>query len=688
MANRLESEKSPYLLQHAANPVDWFPWSDEAFQKAVAEDKPVFLSVGYATCHWCHVMAHESFEDKEVAERLNRDFVAIKVDREERPDVDQIYMTVCQAMTGRGGWPLSVFMTPERKPFFAGTYFPKENRMGMPGFLHVLDQIAGLWQNQRQQLCQHGDKVTAAIQPKPTESADSAPLDRSVLEQAFEQLRTSFDAEWGGFGSAPKFPTPHQLTFLLRWYSRSGDARALEMVEKSLTAMRHGGIFDQVGYGFHRYSVDQHWLVPHFEKMLYDQAMLAMAYAEAYQVTGKPFYRAVVGGIFEYVLRDLTHPGGGFYCAEDADSEGREGLFYVWKPDEIERVLGPELGGLFCRFYDISESGNFEDGLSIPHISKAPQVFSEMTRDGIESLTEKLESARKLLLAHREGRIRPLRDDKILTSWNGLMIAALAKGYQALGEPAYLAAAKRCAAFVLEKLRPDGERLYRRWREGERAHFGFLDDYAFLVWGLLELYESCFEVDYLEQAVSLQIQLQDLFLDSSAGGFHYTGSDGERLIARDKEVYDSAIPASNSVTLLNLLRLARLTENRRWREIAEQTLAFFSELIRGYPMAYTQFLQAVDFAIGPGREFVLVGDPLEPEAVAMMRAIHSTYCPGKTLHWLQGAEDQRKRLEQLAPYLKIMGPDTNGPAVYVCEGFACRKPATTLAELQQSLDEL
>ncbi|MBW6485491.1 MAG: thioredoxin domain-containing protein [Syntrophobacterales bacterium] len=685
MANRLEKEKSPYLLQHAANPVDWFPWSDEAFARAAAEDKPVFLSVGYATCHWCHVMAHESFEDHEVADRLNRDFVAIKVDREERPDLDQIYMTVCQAMTGRGGWPLSVFMTPERRPFFAGTYFPKENRLGMTGFISILEQISGLWKNQRRKVLDNSATVIAALQPFLADtSRSSSGLDQTVLAEALGQLKSVFDATWGGFGTAPKFPTPHQLTFLLRRHQRTGSPAALEMVEKSLVAMRHGGIFDQIGFGFHRYSVDQQWLTPHFEKMLYDQAMLAMAYVEAYQVTGKPFYAAVVREIFEYVERDLGHPQGAFTCAEDADSEGREGLFYLWQPDQVRTVLGEELGDLTCRFYDVSTLGNFEDGFSIPHITKSREVFSELSRTELPVLEERLETARKRLFAERRKRVRPLLDDKVLASWNGLMIAALAKGYQALGDTPYLQAANRAADFVLERLRPDGRRLYRRWRDGEAAHPGFLDDYAFLIWGLLELYQAEFDPLRLEQAIDLQQQMIALFHDPETGGFYFSGSDGEALIVRDKEIHDGALPSGNSVAIENLLRLSRLTGNTRWEELAEQGINSFAELVRGYPMAYTQFLQAVDFSLGPTLELVVVGRAAAPDTGAMLRLIQSVYCPRKSVHWLNGDPVAEQRLMRLAPHLESLQAD-GGPRVYLCEGFSCQQPLRSLAELKRAL---
>ncbi|MGD9207551.1 MAG: thioredoxin domain-containing protein, partial [Syntrophobacterales bacterium] len=434
--NRLGSEKSHYLLQHADNPVDWYPWGEEAFAKAKREDKPIFLSIGYSTCHWCHVMAHESFEDEEVGRMLNEFFVAIKVDREERPDVDMVYMAVCQAITLKGGWPLSVFMTPDAKPFYAGTYFPKNGRMGMPGFMEIIGHIANAWANDRGPLLEASEKITKGIQPRPS-SGSMADLGVDTLKKGYDQLAKSFDPKWGGFGSAPKFPTPHNLTFLLRWHRRNGEANALHMVEKTLNGMRNGGIFDHIGYGFCRYSVDERWLVPHFEKMLYDQAMLTMAYTEAYQATGEARHGEVAAEILTYVLRDMTAPEGGFYTAEDADSEGEEGLFYVWTPTEIREHLGKDLGDLFCRFYDVGPHGNFEDGRSILHTRIPLENFAARENMEIAELKDLFEGARERLFTEREKRIHPLKDDKILTSWNGLMIAAMAKAYQALGDQAY-----------------------------------------------------------------------------------------------------------------------------------------------------------------------------------------------------------------------------------------------------------
>ncbi|UCG21575.1 MAG: thioredoxin domain-containing protein [Deltaproteobacteria bacterium] len=600
--NRLIEEKSHYLLQHAENPVDWYPWGEKAFQKARKENKPIFLSIGYSTCHWCHVMAHESFEDEEVARTLNKSFVSIKVDREERPDVDMVYMAACQAITLKGGWPLSVFMTPEGKPFFAGTYFPKTSRMGMVGFLDLANQIAAAWQDNRGPLLEASEKITRGIQSRPSKGSITE-LGLDTLKKGYDQLAQAFDHKWGGFGSAPKFPTPHNLTFLLRWHKRSGEENALHMVEKTLDGMRSGGIFDHLGYGFARYSVDERWLVPHFEKMLYDQAMLAMAYTEAYQSTGEARHGRVVDEILKYVLRDMTSSEGGFYTAEDADSEGKEGLFYVWTPKEIKDQLGNDLGDLFCRFYDVGPHGNFEDGRSILHTRIPLENFAARENMKVAELEKILKEGREKLFLARERRIHPLKDDKVLTSWNGLMIAAMAKAYQALGDHVYVDAAQSAAGFILHNLKKDN-RLFRRYRDGEVAHPGYLDDYANFVWGLIELYEATFEPNYLEEAMALNSAMIDLFWDKTHGGFFYSGRDNEVLIKQSKEIYDGAIPSSNSVAFLNLIRLGRITGEANLEKNAEQLAGAFASRIKAYPSAYTQFLVALDFIIGPSREIV------------------------------------------------------------------------------------
>lgn len=681
--NNLIKEKSPYLLQHALNPVNWYPWGQEAFQKAKREDKPVFLSIGYATCHWCHVMAHESFEDPEVARFLNAHFVSIKVDREERPDIDKIYMSVCQAMTGSGGWPLSVFLTPEGKPFFAGTYFPKLNRMGMTGLMSLLNQIALMWHNERERLLKASEEITSAIKDHEDEKS-GATLTLDTLKKGHDQLARAFDPEWGGFGREPKFPTPHQLTFLLRWHLRSSNAQALTMVEKTLDAMRNGGIFDHIGFGFHRYSVDSRWLVPHFEKMLYDQAMLAMAYTEAFQVTGKAAFGRVAREIFAYVLRDMTDPEGGFYSAEDADSEGKEGLFYLWTPDEVKKILGEDQGELFCRYYDITVAGNFEEGYSIPHIPVGAENFIKKEGIGLQELENTLEDCRKKLFIAREKRVHPLKDDKIITSWNGLMIAALSKGSQVFGDKAYADAAANAAQFILRNLMTNDGRLLRRFRQEEALYPGYLDDYAFLVWGLIELYEATFDIFFLEQAVALNQAMLDIFWDDQHGALYFTGKGNEPLITQTKDLHDGALPSGNSVAALNFLRIGRITGNPELEQKAEQLIQVFSEDITSYPMAYTQLLAAVDFTIGPVREIVISGDPLLEETQAMVMAVRNNFSPNKVvLLYPQGSEAQR--LVKLSPFVKNMLPTDKKPTAYVCEQYACKTPITNADQLENLL---
>ena len=682
--NHLASEKSPYLLQHADNPVDWHPWSEEAFNKAKLEDKPIFLSIGYATCHWCHVMAHESFEDEEVARVLNESFVSIKVDREERPDIDQIYMSVCQALTKSGGWPLTIIMTPDAKPFFAGTYFPKEGRMGMTGLLDILGQISGLWVNDRERIFGIGDEITRALRSSSERSSPPRTLDDNTLQKAYTYLSRSFDPKYGGFGSAPKFPSPHQLTFLIRRHARHNDPVAKKMVVETLDAMRNGGIFDQIGFGFHRYSVDERWLVPHFEKMLYDQALLLMAYVEAYQAFGENRFAQTAREICTYVLRDMTAPEGGFYSAEDADSEGKEGLYYVWKPEEIIELLGKEEGERFCNFYNVQPGGNFEEGFSIPHITLGTEIFAKRANMDPSELENLLDESRKRLFQVREKRIHPLKDDKIITSWNGMMIAALAKAYQALKEPAYLAAASNAADFIMDKLRaPDGA-LIRRYREGEAAHAGFADDYAFLVWGLIELYEASFQVRFLKQAVVLNDRMLELFWDDSGKGFFFTGKENERLIAQTKELYDGAVPSCNSLGVLNLMRLARMTGRVDLEQKADEAIKAFSSELAEAPMAHTQFMNALDFMIGPSREIVIAGDPDSEITVRMIEKIHARFLPNKIL-MLRGLGENLDQLVELSPFVEPLLPIGDRPTAYVCEQYACKTPVTDADSLENVL---
>ncbi|UCG14863.1 MAG: thioredoxin domain-containing protein [Deltaproteobacteria bacterium] len=684
--NRLIHEKSPYLLQHAENPVDWFPWGKEPFDKAKKEDKPIFLSIGYSTCHWCHVMAHESFEDEEVGRMLNEGFISIKVDREELPDVDMVYMAVCQAITLKGGWPLSIFMTPQGKPFYAGTYFPRSGRMGMVGFTDILSKIAAVWQSERGELLEASEKITLGIQPKPS-SGFAVELGLETLQKGYDQLLQAFDPQWGGFGQAPKFPTPHNLTFLLRWHKRGNNAKALEMVERTLDAMRSGGIFDHIGFGFSRYSVDERWLVPHFEKMLYDQALLSIAYSEAYLATGMVRHGRVAAEILTYVLRDMTSPEGAFYTAEDADSEGKEGLFYVWTPPEVKEHLGKDLGELFCRFYDVGPHGNFEEGRSIPHLRMSLEDFAAHENMELEELEQVLEEARAKLFSARQRRVHPLKDDKVLTSWNGLMIAAMAKAYQALGDKAYVDAARKAVDFIRDKLWRPGPRLYRRYRDGEVAYPGYLDDYAFFVWGLIELYEATFVISYLEEAIGLNRVMIELFWDEAGGGFFYGGKDNEILIKRSKEIYDGAIPSSNSVAVLNLLRLASITGDEDLRKRAEQAAGVFSKRIKAYPSAYTHFLSALDFIIGPRREIVILGDRDQEMTTKMVETIHKEFFPNKTL-LLRPEGEEGQRLTAIAPFVKKLDTVEERPTLYLCQEHAGQRPITGLAELNAALAQI
>jgi uncharacterized protein YyaL (SSP411 family) len=672
--NKLLQEKSPYLLQHAHNPVDWYPWGGEAFARAVAEDKPIFLSIGYSTCHWCHVMERESFEDEEVARLLNKHFISIKVDREERPDVDHIYMSVCQALTGHGGWPLTIIMAPDRKPFYAGTYFPKTSRGGYPGIIEILEHINHAWRNERTSLLESSEKIMEHMEQE-FGTDEHGEVNEEAIEAAFASFSRSFDKTYGGFGTAPKFPTAHNLMYLLRYYKKSSNANALNMAEKTLEAMYRGGMYDHIGFGFSRYSTDRKWLVPHFEKMLYDNALLAYTYIEAYQATGKEQYKRVAEQIFEYVLRDMTSPEGGFYSAEDADSEGVEGKFYVWKPQEVAEILGDKDAKEYCSFYDITDEGNFE-GNSIPNIIDNKVSFEESTQLPLDNM-------RKKLYDHREKRIHPYKDDKILTAWNGLMIAALAYGARVLGIKSYKEAAEKAIDFIKSKLiRVDG-RLLARYREGEAAYLGYLDDYAFLVWGLIELYQASFDTKYLELAVRLNADMIQYFGDADKGGYFIYGNDSEELIARPKEVYDGAMPSGNSVAALNLLRLGRLTGSTELEVEAEGLFGAFADRINSYSMGHTYMLMSVMFARGKGSEIVIVGNNQDAAAQSFIDIINKSYMPNSVVVVKTANEDWA--LSKLIPYIEGQSMVNNKTTAYVCENFACRVPITDLHEFQQSL---
>ena len=689
--NRLIHEKSPYLLQHAHNPVDWYAWGPEAFEKARRENKPIFLSIGYSTCHWCHVMAHESFEDPEVARLLNEVFVCIKVDREERPDIDNIYMRVCQMMTGSGGWPLTILMTPDKKPFFAGTYIPKESRHGRSGMLDLIPRIKEVWDTQHDDILKSADQITARLKQL-SQGSTGDELDKSTLKTAYEQLSGRFSEQYGGFGNAPKFPSSQNLLFLLRYWQSTDDEKALRMVVKTLQSMQEGGIYDHIGFGFHRYSTDSHWLVPHFEKMLYDQAMLSIAYIEAYQATGKEEFKETAKEIFTYVLRDMTDPKGGFYSAEDADSEGVEGKFYVWTEDEIRQILKGEEADLIINVFNVKKSGNFRDeasgkntGANILHLEKTLTEVAFKNKTSVDELKERVETARQKLFTARNKRIHPHKDDKILTDWNGLMIAALAKGAQVCNEPEYADAAKRAADFILTDMRrPDG-RILHRYRDGHAAILANVDDYAFLIWGLLELYETIFDVHYLQTALDLNNEMIKHFWDEQDGGFYFTADDAEELIVRQKEIYDGAIPSGNSVAVLNLFRLARITADSDLEDKANKIMLAFSKDVSSVPSGYTQMMVALDFGIGPSYEIVIVGNPKANDTKEMLNALRKHFIPNKVV-LLRPSDQEAPDIIRLAKFTEYQSSLDGKATAYVCLDYACKMPVTDAEEMLKLLN--
>ncbi|HII07195.1 MAG TPA: thioredoxin domain-containing protein [Methanotrichaceae archaeon] len=688
--NRLAFEMSPYLLQHADNPVDWWPWGEDAFNKAKREDKPIFLSIGYSTCHWCHVMAHESFEDEHVAQLMNDTFVCIKVDREERPDLDQIYMTVAQIMTGGGGWPLNVILTPEKKPFFAATYIPKESRFGRIGMLDLVPRIRLLWKTQRDELINSAEEITSALKKPPSEIPGMR-LDESVIKSAYQNLVARFDAVNGGFGGAPKFPSSHTFLFLLRHWKRTGDAGGQQMTEITLNAMRRGGIFDHVGFGFHRYSTDAGWLLPHFEKMLYDQAMIALACLEANQATGDERYGRIAEEIFAYVLRDMTAPEGGFYSAEDADSEGEEGKFYLWTEEELRSVLDENEADLVVRVFDVRKEGNFSEeatgrftGRNVLHLNRSPVEVARELGISEFDLKERLETARKKLFSAREKRIRPQKDDKILADWNGLMIAALARGAQVLDKKELEEAASRAADFILEKMRDGDGRLLHRCREGSAGILANLDDYAFLIWGLIELYEAGFGTKYLRAALDLGRDLVRRFWDEEGGGFYFTPEDGEDLILRKKDGQDGALPSGNAVAILDLLRLARMTGDSKLEEIASKAFDAFAAQVRGVPAAHLHLLSALDFALGPTSEVVISGPIESPETQKMLKALRSKFLPRKVVLLKPAGKDPE--IGRIAEFTKDLEMVDGKATAYICKGSVCQRPTTEPDDMLEKLD--
>ncbi|MBN2563594.1 MAG: thioredoxin domain-containing protein [Phycisphaerae bacterium] len=722
--NGLAGESSPYLLQHAHNPVDWYPWREEALGRARRENKPIFMSIGYAACHWCHVMERESFEDADVAEVLNAHFISIKVDREERPDLDEIYMTAVQLMTGSGGWPLNVFLTPDLKPFYGGTYFPPDDRYGLPGFGKVLEHIARTWREDPDAVQRSAEELTRAI--RDAVGRDTVPagtIDAAILARAAQELERAFDSQWGGFGQAPKFPPSGAIGVLLRQHAHMGDEKWLEIATTTLDRMAQGGMYDQLGGGFHRYSTDRRWLVPHFEKMLYDNALLARVYLEAWQATGKDLYRRVATEVFDYVLRDMTDRRGGFHSSEDADSEGQEGKFYVWTPDEIKAVLGKEDGAFFCGYYGVTVAGNFE-GHSILHV---PQEASEFAREkGLspEELEDRMTPLRRKLREAREARVRPGKDDKVIAAWNGMMISALSRGYQVLGEERFLKAAEKAANFALTEMVRDGT-LLRTYRgkgdggdegvrspkatcgtgvspvatpAGRRCHSmtllgglsrlpAYLDDYAEMAGALTDLYEATFDLRWLEAADRLAGRMVADFWDEENGGFFYTSASHKNLLARTKPYYDGAVPSGNSTATLVLLRLSEFLDNAEYRKKAEAVLASAASLIRAQPRGYLNLLWAADFAAHPVRQIAIAGRPGERDTQHLLDVIHGRYIPNKIVALVEPGAPGSAGVEERIPLLRHKAMIDNKTTVYVCRNHHCEMPVTDEAELTKILDE-
>lgn len=675
--NRLIKEKSPYLLQHAYNPVDWYPWGGEAFNKAKAEDKPIFLSIGYSTCHWCHVMEEESFSDDEVGAILNKNYISIKVDREERPDIDHIYMNYCQAMTGSGGWPMTIIMAPDQKPFFAGTYFPKNSQRGMPGLIDILDEIAHLWKSDRDKLYDIKDEAHRIIDPMFSIEKEEESLSEDIIHKTFKILDRSYDNEYGGFGRAPKFPMANYLMFLLRYHAYTDSERALEIVEESLKGMYRGGIFDHIGGGFCRYSTDRRWLVPHFEKMLYDNALLAISYLECYLITKDKFYANVAHRIFDYIIRDMSSSEGGFYTAEDADSEGVEGKFYVFIPEEIEKILGAEDARRFCQFYNISERGNF-GGKSILNRLNSEDML-EPDGDMIE--------LRQRVFAGREKRIRPFRDEKILVGWNGLMIAALAMGARILGDDKLLTRAIEAVDFIMKSCRDEKGRLYGSYIDGELSGSGYAHDYSYLIWGLIELYETCYDSQYLEYALELTDDMLEIFYDREEGGLFLYGTDDEQLVHRPKDIYDGALPSSNSIATYNLLRLASLTGNRELYNIGVEQFETFRTVIRDNPDSYTAFLISFMFEVFPSSEIVLVGRRDDYVLRQMIEQMSEDFMPGGVSLVVFEGEDNRS-LAQMSPFSREYRTVDGKSAAYICSKNTCRPPITDMESFTREIQNL
>ena len=685
MPNRLINETSPYLLQHAHNPVEWYPWGEEALSRSKEEDKPILLSIGYSACHWCHVMERESFEDDAIAGLMNANFVNVKVDREERPDLDAVYMEAVQMLTGSGGWPMTVFLTPEGKPFYGGTYFPPTDRMNMPGFPRLLLAVTEAYRTNRGEVERVTNQLSEQMGRSGQISQGSGLLSADVLHEAYSRLAANFDYQNGGFGAAPKFPQPMTPEFLLRYYHHGYSTRALEMVEMTLEKMAYGGMYDQLGGGFHRYSTDAYWLVPHFEKMLYDNALLARLYLHAWQITGGDLYRRIVEETLDYVLREMTDQAGGFYSAQDADSEGVEGKFFVWTPDEIREVLGEADGNMLGGFYGVTDAGNFE-GANILNIPQGPEAFA--LEHGIEEgdLTALIARGKPRLLREREGRIHPFLDDKVIASWNGLMLRAFAEAGAALKRDDYLMAAEANARFLHEAMTVDGN-LLRTYREGQAKIPGYLEDYACAADGYLALYEATLEGDWLDRAVALARRMVDLFWDEGVGGFYDTGSEHEILVTRPRDVFDNAQPCGGSVASEVLLKLALITGDEDYNLKASRPLRALSRLMTQAPGGAAYWLGVLDFYVSLPKEIAIIGDLADAEAGALLDAVHVRYLPNKVVVGSAGGgENAENGRAYEMPLLAERGMVDGKPTAYVCQNYVCQLPVTDPQALAEQLD--
>lgn len=686
--NRLIDETSPYLLQHAHNPVDWYPWGPDALDKAKTENKPILLSIGYSACHWCHVMEHESFENPQIATMMNEHFVNIKVDREERPDLDHIYQSVVQMFTGQGGWPLTAFLTPDQEAFYGGTYYPPEDRHGRPGFVRILQSIADAYHNRSQDIDKSLEQIRDGLKRLSTFDNETRELTPSLLENGVHGLANAIDRTHGGFGTQPKFPNPSNLEFILRFWQGSGNNNFLNMARLSLDKMAHGGIYDQLGGGFHRYSTDAHWLVPHFEKMLYDNAQLLPLYLTMYQITQAPLYSRIARETLSYLKREMLHSEGGFYSTQDADSEGVEGKFFVWTKDEVNEQLG-DAARLFCRYYDITETGNWEDGNNIPHLTISLNQLSTLFNQELESVTASIDASKHTLFHVRNQRIKPFRDEKILTAWNGLMLSGLMQAYAVLGDTKALDAARTSIDFLYHHMWRDG-RLLRTYKDGHARLNGYLDDYAFLAAALLDGFEATFEPNYFDFAQTLAETMIDEFWDTDQGGFFFTGNSHETLVNRTKSAFDEAIPSGNAIATKTLLRLYHYTGKADYLRRAEQVLQLLATSMNSHPLGFGAMFNTLDFYLRKPQEIVLVGEPDAADTQALLKVIHRHYLPNKTLVRL---DPQRfaANLDTLPLLQDILVGKTqvNGQAtVYVCHNFTCSLPITETQALSAHLTNI